>query len=518
MNKISVEYESLNQLRIFIIEKGLCDYDKVIIKMYSPFDNSLNFLEIKNAVLHLAPKAKFVVIVNDDNWYYEEIDTKKVLVVVSMYGDTTAEMALYNKQLREINVTSDMNIREGFNRRILDDLVGTYNRYKLVTDIKESKFNKIALFDLAKFKKINSFYGNDIGDEVLIKVGKYLKDGTEDANVRVYRVNADVFAIVGHISISVQEFIALAKLLQAKLKRTCFLVQEQEIFLSATLAVAYDLDNLIEKADLALEYAKREKREYNEFARDIDLVLETQNNLIWTEILRKAIADDRVLPYYQGIFNNTTNVIDKYESLMRIIDEEGNVISPYYFLEIARQSGLYKQMMKIIIDKTFDTFSENDYLFSLNLSFTDMVDGEIKDLIMNKLQNKIFKGRVIFEILETEGVRDYTYLADFIEEVKKNGAMVAIDDFGTGYSNYEHLIKLKPDIIKIDGSIIKNIDIDDKSSAVTESILHFAKRFGCITIAEFVSDKSIHEHVKKLGIDYSQGYFFSIPSEKPLEI
>ncbi len=516
MNKFHLNYENLNKLEQFIISNKLNIYNKIIVKIYTEFIINNELQSIKNLVSKLLPNAKVMAIINDDNFMdYKNNNDNKILICISIYDEKIGNIHNYKKSLIEVNAASEFNYKTRIDKRVIDQLVNVYNRQKLVTDIKEPRFNKIALIDLVRFKKINNFYGNDIGDELLIKVANFFKDNTKNENIRIYRISGDVFAFMGHISLENQLFIDFMKSLHLKLKLKRFIVGEEEIFLNAILAVAFDTDNLLEKAGLTLEYAKKENEDYFEFDKGLDLISETKNNLVWTSILRRAIADDRVIPYFQGIFNNKTNNIEKYEALMRIVDENGNAITPYHFLEIARQSGLYKNMMKMIINKTFDKFKNTKYSFSINLWRKDMLDGEIKDLIIKRLDEGDYKNRVIFEILETENIQNYDSLKDFIEKVKKRGAKIAIDDFGTGYANYDHLIKIKPDIIKIDGSIIRNIGNDKKSFVATESILYFAKKFGCLTVAEFVSDEDIYARVKDLNIEFSQGYYFSIPESDP---
>ena len=116
--------------------------------------------------------------------------------------------------------------------------------------------------------------------------------------------------------------------------------------------------------------------------------------------------------------------------------------------------------------------------------------------------------------MESEGIESYKEIKDFINTVKKYNCKIAIDDFGSGYSNLNHIINLDIDYIKIDASIIKNIDKDENSEHIVKLLVEFSKKLGIKTIAEFVSSKEIFEKVKKLGIDYSQGYYFSEPQKE----
>jgi EAL domain-containing protein (putative c-di-GMP-specific phosphodiesterase class I) len=122
--------------------------------------------------------------------------------------------------------------------------------------------------------------------------------------------------------------------------------------------------------------------------------------------------------------------------------------------------------------------------------------------------------RVIIEILESESISDFETLNKFIEKVKQYQVSIAIDDFGSGYSNFIYLAQIKPDFIKIDGSLIKNLDKDDKSFVITKHINNFAKELGCKTIAEFVHNQNVLQIVKKLNVDGIQGYFIAEPTDK----
>jgi predicted signal transduction protein with EAL and GGDEF domain len=120
-------------------------------------------------------------------------------------------------------------------------------------------------------------------------------------------------------------------------------------------------------------------------------------------------------------------------------------------------------------------------------------------------------GKAVFEIVETEGIEEFEEVKTFISEIRKRGAKIAIDDFGTGYSNFEYLLNMNVDYLKIDGSLIQNICSERNFEIMAETIVNFSSRLGIKTIGEFVSEKIIHDKVVELGIDYSQGYYFSKP-------
>jgi EAL domain-containing protein (putative c-di-GMP-specific phosphodiesterase class I) len=162
-------------------------------------------------------------------------------------------------------------------------------------------------------------------------------------------------------------------------------------------------------------------------------------------------------------------------------------------------------------------FEENKMEFSINLSIEDIMNGQIFNYIIEKLKHSQASKRVTFEILESEAIQDFKKVERFIGEVRRYGAKIAIDDFGSGYSNFSYLTKMNPDYIKIDGEIIKDIDVDKTAFLVVETIVAFAKKLGIQTVAEYVHSSMVMDRVKELEIDFSQGFYIDEPSANPKE-
>ena len=171
----------------------------------------------------------------------------------------------------------------------------------------------------------------------------------------------------------------------------------------------------------------------------------------------------------------------------------------------------YNQITKIVINKACQKAQKSQTTVSLNLSIEDILNNDTVLYIEDELEKYGVADLIIFEILESENITDYEKIVTFINRVKKLGSKVAIDDFGSGYSNFVYLLKLKPDYIKIDGSIIKNMNDGENSSLITKTINDFAHSLGIKTIAEFVHCKEIFDIAKDIGIDEFQGYYFSEP-------
>ena len=143
----------------------------------------------------------------------------------------------------------------------------------------------------------------------------------------------------------------------------------------------------------------------------------------------------------------------------------------------------------------------------------DITNKDTVRYITHKLEKYDIANRVIFEIVESEGIDNFEEVSLFIKTMKEYGCKIAIDDFGTGYSNFEYLMKLNVDFIKIDGSFIKDIDTSSQSQLISNLIITFAKQQGISTIAEFVHSKEVLAKVQDMGIDYSQGYHLGKPEE-----
>jgi EAL domain-containing protein (putative c-di-GMP-specific phosphodiesterase class I) len=197
---------------------------------------------------------------------------------------------------------------------------------------------------------------------------------------------------------------------------------------------------------------------------------------------------------------------------MRIV-EDGKVYSPFLFLDIAKKVKFYPHLAKIIIKTAFKKAKESDSVININLSIQDIVNIDIVKMIEEELLQNSIAHLITFELLESENITDYEKVISFIGIVKKLGCKIAIDDFGSGYSNFGYLLRLKPDYIKIDGSLVKNIHTDENALLVTRTINDFAHNLGMKTVAEFVHCREVFEILQDMGVDEYQGFYFSEPLE-----
>jgi PAS domain S-box-containing protein/diguanylate cyclase (GGDEF)-like protein len=412
--------------------------------------------------------------------------------------------------------------KEEIKKQRIDLLTGLSNRNQLLADLKVAIKPILFYLNIDDFSGFNDFYGTEIGDAVLINLAETLKSLQEFETFKLYKLQADQFILLfQEDQLSNKNFESFFSELFEDIERnisTIHLKNQNRISITVTggIATYYAHDNyqnLILYADIARKKAQQEQKKFLLFDHSMRKNEDYAQNIEWIKKIKEAINDDRITTYFQGIVDNKTEETKKYETLVRMLNHEGNPVPTFTFLEIAQKSKLYPQITKIVIDKALKTFENRpDIEFSINLTIDDILSEETTRFIYNRLKNYPNAHNVIFEITESEEVNDYKIINDFIEEVKKYGVKIAIDDFGSGYANFEHIININADFIKIDGTLIKNINNDKNAEIITEAIISFSKKLGRKTITEYVHSEEVYKIVKALGADYSQGYYFGEPS------
>ncbi len=411
----------------------------------------------------------------------------------------------------EINARHELN---NISSLYEDTNTGLENSDKLLKDIDSNNDYAVIIINVDKFRRINEHYGYDAGDSVAKQIVERLKYFVPNNDIfKIYKMQVDEYAILIRNRIEMMDFQSFATALYEEMSEKEYYYNGTPIYITSSIGVAVNTDtheNLLQNANLAIEHAKKFEEKFVIYNSELKTFSEDSFKMV--SILKYAINNDKIHVYYQPIVNNNTLDIEKYEALVRIEDEEGNIHLPITFLEISKHVKLYPYITKKVIEKAFAKFSDLPYKVSINLSVTDMTSNDIKQFIITQI-NKYpsIKGNLVFEILETESISDYDTVSNFLAEMQSYGCQICIDDFGTGYSNFSNILKLRVNTIKIDGSLIHNIVTDRSSQVLAKAIISFAKELGMNIVAEFVSDVNIYEYVKQLGVDYSQGYYFGKP-------
>ncbi|WP_323588863.1 EAL domain-containing protein [Aliarcobacter butzleri] len=392
----------------------------------------------------------------------------------------------------------------------LDSLTNIGNRYKLIEDVSKSVNPCISILDIVSFSDVNDFFGYKTGDNVLKIVARKIEELLIDKeNYKVYRDHSDTFCIVAENE-DRDKFIKNIDEISKTIAKVPIVIKSRELYVQLSYVFSFESkENLLETANIIKRYSHANKNIII-YDKALELEKDYEKNIFWTLKIKKALDEDKIVPYFQPIYNLKTNKIEKYEALVRLIDGN-NVISPYYFLDISKKSKQYLQLTKTMIQKTFDYFKDKDFEFSINLTFEDIKSEYISSFIIELLKEYKIGHRVVFEIVESEEIDNFRKINEFFVTIREYGCKIAIDDFGSGYSNFEYLAKLNVDYIKIDGSLIKDILINKSSQNIVSMLVNFAKGQKVKTIAEFVSNKDILNKVRELGIDYVQGYYIKEP-------
>jgi len=399
-----------------------------------------------------------------------------------------------------------------------DSVTGLPNRNRLLEDVPKAGYPAICVLDISDFNRLNELLGEECGDEILKQVAEALKKFSK--NVIPYRVQSDEFALFYDLEKGLrrEEFLAFCREIVNSLERHAFKCKEIDIFLNfraGFVAGRENKENLLARADVALNEAKKRQLKIWETSAERQ-ESDYFRNMVWIKKVRGALEDHRVVPFYQPIYGNFTGKVEKFEALVRILDEDGQFVSPAIFLPIAKKAGIYPELTREVFKQVLEDFRDMPFEVSLNISFEDLVSDRTLGFILDSVSKFSSPERLTFEILETEEIENYNLLHSFVSQIKAFGCKFAIDDFGTGYSNFEHLMKLRVDFLKIDGSIIKRLPDDRGAQALTEAIVSFSKELGIRTVAEFVSSREIFETVREIGVDYSQGFYFGKP--EPIEV
>jgi len=400
----------------------------------------------------------------------------------------------------------------------VDNLTKLENRSALLKRLEQDEASTIMIIDVDTIEHINLIYGYEVGNIVLKEFSQFLNTYCAEKNYVLYKVENETFVIY-----DTSEFINFSEFernFNELLERTKFhkvKVMGMKIDFDTTMGIVMCQDKAFAKANLALARAKQENKKFFTYHNEFKEHEPIEYTMKWRESIKQAIYNKDIVPFYQPIVNKKQEII-KYEALMRIkqvVGEETNYISPIYFLDTAVKTKQYEALSTEMIKQVLDKLEVCDAIISINVSYYDIKEIGLLNIIQEliKTKNTDICSRLIIEIIETSNISECEYCIEFIQVAKQAGIKIAIDDFGTGYSNFTHILDIKPDYLKIDGSLIKNIHKDENALALVKAIVEFSRKLNIKLIAEFVHNKEVFDVVKELGIDEFQGYYFGEPKK-----
>jgi len=394
----------------------------------------------------------------------------------------------------------------------LDQLTKLQNRNALIKDTKVIDKSTLALINIDKFSILNDLYGEDYGDQILLSFVSNMKEAFKSDKYNIYRVGSDNFVVLcKDANLSLKDFKAICKDFIKQTNEKGLEIGDENIDISITIGLAESNDkHAFEYAQRAIPKARKKYLDILEYDKEkFEQKKDIQENVAWIKKLKGALSDNRFQPFFQPIIDANTKEIYKYEALIRYIDDEGYEIPPYKFLTIAKKARLFPNIIKLMLTSVLEIIKLRNIRVAVNLSFEDIVNQDTNNFIFNLLDNYKEEAKLLdFEILESEEIDDFEIVKDFIVKIRSYGCHIGVDDFGAGYSNFNMLEALNVDFVKIDGSLIKEIDKLPKHALIVETISDFCNKLGIKTVAEFVSTEEIYQKTKDLGIVYMQGWHF----------
>lgn len=394
-----------------------------------------------------------------------------------------------------------------------DVLTGLPNRARFLEEIDRNPtlLKSIIVINIDSFHEINNTFGSAVADKVLILVSTIIKNHCP-GKCSVFKFPVDEFLLLTEEA-SIEEIRALTLTILQAIASESFFGITQPLNLTARAGIAYQTEEnkLLRHANMAVNHAKVNSLSYVIYDEPLDLEEKQSTNFYWLAKLKEALRKEKIVPFYQPIFNNVSGKVEKYEALVRLIDSDGTIITPDKFLDIAKKSKLYKEVTHSMISQALSDFSKTNYKVALNLSTQDFTNIETVNFLIESIERFSMQGRVTLELVESESVTKYEMIIPLIQELSNHGFQIAIDDFGSGYSNFEYLTRFNINFLKIDGSIVRTILEKKTSDALVSAIASFAQKLNISLIAEYVSNDKIFQRINEHQIGYSQGYYIGQP-------
>ena len=390
---------------------------------------------------------------------------------------------------------------------------------KMIANASSQKKIGIIFLDLDNFKNINDSLGHEVGDELLVEIGKRLQN--EVSHALVSRFGGDEFIILAQDVQNLEDVSLLAHEI-ALLFAEPFLYSGGQFYLASSMGVAMypdhgrDVHALIKHADTAMYYGKERGRRniivYQDF-----MDIEVRKRLEIEHELQYALNENRFEMYYQPIINAKTDKIAGFEALLRLHHSSGEIITPEGFIDVSINSGLIGQIGDIVLNDICLFLSKirkinPDFYIAINISGYEFQRIELLTKIQNALNDYDLPASVLkIEITEDIILKNLDLAEKILKELKKMGIRIAFDDFGTGYSSLEYLARLPIDTIKIDKSFVFNLNKDERSNKIVSAVISLGHSLGIEIVAEGIETETQLAFLKENNCDFYQGFLFWKP-------
>ncbi|MEM9119876.1 MAG: PAS domain S-box protein [Cyanobacteria bacterium P01_F01_bin.56] len=390
----------------------------------------------------------------------------------------------------------------------------------------------LGYLDLDQFKIVNDTCGHAAGDELLRQVSRLLKSQIRATDI-LARLGGDEFGLLLK-KCSLEQANRIAEKLREAVQNYHFLWQAKAFRIGVSIGLvalqpdSQTLSEVLSAADAACYAAKsRGRNRINIYQADDSELAKQQGEQEWSLRIRQALEDNRFCLYRQAIVHTSNSdeaQIDHYEILVRMLNEQGEMITPGVFIPAAERYRLMTEIDRWVVQTFFAHVegaqpkqcptSENvpETLHLINLSGASVGDAQFLNFLKAQFaQHNVSPHAIGFEITETAAIANLDQAMLFINELKQLGCPFALDDFGSGMSSFGYLKTLPVDYLKIDGKFVRDIISDPATYAIVESINHVGHVMGLKTIAEWVENLDLQDQLAQMGIDYLQGYGIARP-------
>ncbi|MEG4622928.1 EAL domain-containing protein [Microcoleus sp. w1-18aA5] len=413
-----------------------------------------------------------------------------------------------------------------------DALTGLINRRRFEQHLVEAiascqdsnQQHALCYLDLDQFKVVNDTVGHIAGDELLRQITALIQQGVRVSDM-LARLGGDEFGILLS-QCSLSEAAQIAEKLKDLVHQFRFIWNSKTFIIGVSIGVvainqtSKDLMQVLGEADAACYAAKARGRNcVHVYSLDDEEVIKQRGERLVISQISRALGTNHFRLYCQKIVSISSNpLVEHYEILLRMLDENGEVVSPNEFIPAAERYGLITEIDCWVIETFFSNYHKlpekdvNQGLYTINLSGASISNNQfLRFLIEQFSRYKVPPQTIGFEITETAAIANFEQARYFMGELKKIGCCFALDDFGSGLSSFAYLMNLPVDYLKIDGAFVKNISHNLISQALVEGFNRIAHAMNLETIAEFVEDETILEKLREIGVDYAQGYGIARP-------